>query len=184
MTQDLLIQFKNGDKKAFDKLINLYKKRLFNYIYRFTNINEDSEDLLQELFIKIYKAHSSYIHEGKFDNYIFKIASNLCKDYYKKNKFNLQFDENDYNFNANAVLNSDSLEKSESEKIIRDAVSHLPYKQRTALNLIIFEEKSYSETSQITGFSIKSVKSLMFRARKNLKTGCFYIAEHRDVRER
>ena len=86
MNDDLLFKFKNGDEEAFKKIVKEYKNRLFNFIYRFTQNLEDSEDLLQDLFLRIFKSRNSYKPQEKFDNFIYKIASNLCKDYYKKIK--------------------------------------------------------------------------------------------------
>ena len=167
MNNDLLFKFKNGDEEAFKKIVKEYKNRLFNFIYRFTQNLEDSEDLLQDLFLRIFKSRNSYKPQEKFDNFIYKIASNLCKDYYKKIKPKIGLNEEV--LISDSSIPDDKLEKKELEGIVKKAILSLPYNQRIVITLLIYEDKSYAEISKITGFSIQSIKSLLFRARKNLK---------------
>ncbi|OHD54010.1 MAG: hypothetical protein A2096_11280 [Spirochaetes bacterium GWF1_41_5] len=166
MENNFYKKFCDGDDTAFAEIVKLYKKRLFAFIYKFTKNLNDSEDLLQELFIKIFKYRDFYREECKFDHFIFKITSNLCKDYYKKNKSGCVLKEHR---SYQAIPEGSALEKQERDKLILDHISALPYKQKIVINLLVYENKSYAEISQITGFSIPSVKSLIFRARNFLK---------------
>jgi len=166
---DLMFKFKEGDEKSFNEIVKNYKNKIFNFIYRFIHNYNDSEDILQEVFIKIYKSKDNYISLNKFENYLYKIASNLCKDFYKKKNI-LKLDNNleNYNFNTKVTPLETYIDK-EKEEFIRDCILDLPYKQRVVFILVTYENKSYKEISEITGYSIKSIKSLIFRARQKLK---------------
>lgn len=176
---ELMLEFKKGDVSAFKELMGRYETRLLNFIYRFVGSKTDAEDLAQEVFLRVYKARDRYEPKAKFSTWLYKIATNLCINYKKRQKkITIPLDK---------IVTSDgeeiireipdpyhlppdvSAEKEETNQKIRSILFSLPEIQRVALILCIYEEKSYDEISKILHRSIPSIKFLLFRARKNLR---------------
>src|SRR5262245_1833283 len=71
---------------AFDALVDLYASRLYGYFYRLTSSREDAEDLLQELFVRLVRMIEHYEHDGRFDGWVFRIATNLVRDRVRRSR--------------------------------------------------------------------------------------------------
>ena len=179
---ELMLRFKEGDNSAFEALLDKYEKPALNFIYRMVGNTGDAEDLTQELFFRIYHSAKKYNPTAKFSTWLFKIAYNLTIDFIRKNKNKIfgtesvLYEGNDGDDKREEIEKHDELpidQKIENKKIgkkINSYLYKLPYKQKTALILKIFEDKSYKEISDIIGCSIPAVESLLFRARETLKT--------------
>ena len=74
---DLMLRTKSGDDGAFSELMTRHYKGIVNYIYRFTNTKENSEDLAQEVFLRVYRSAGSYKPEAKFSTWLYRIATNV-----------------------------------------------------------------------------------------------------------
>jgi RNA polymerase sigma-70 factor (ECF subfamily) len=77
---DLIGRAQRREPAAFDELVELYASRLYGYFYRLTGSREDAEDLLQELFVRVVRTIEQYEHDGRFEGWIFRIATNLVRD--------------------------------------------------------------------------------------------------------
>ncbi|MFN3966454.1 MAG: RNA polymerase sigma factor [Endomicrobiia bacterium] len=175
----LMLNFQKGDESCFEKLLDKYEKPLLNFIYRFVGNQTDAEDLTQEVFLKIYKAKNRYKPQGKFSNWLYKIAIDLCIDYQRKRKIKTAPLDNFVNTQEREILQEIpdlsqitpeiSVEKKQISQIIRSALLSLPARQRLALTLKIYENKSYQEISKILDCSVSAVESLLFRARLSLR---------------
>lgn len=168
-----------GDKTKFNNIINKYHKRILNYFYRFTFNQVDSEDLTQELFLRVFNNLKNYNPEYSFSTWIYTIAYNLAIDFKRIEKHNpvLSFDGStkeeeiiraETQDNEYQKLNN-LLENKELEVKAKNALMNLPENQKMAIILRIYEEKSYQEISEIMDISKSAVESLLFRARENLK---------------
>ena len=71
---------RRGDPTAFDELVDLYSSRLFGFLYRLTGSRDDADDLVQEVFVRVVQKISAYVHEGRFEAWLFRIATNLARD--------------------------------------------------------------------------------------------------------
>ena len=177
----LMLELKAGDKAAFDRLLDKYEKPIINYIYRFTGSREDSKDLAQDTFIRVYNAATNYNPSAKFTTWLYRIAFNISIDYLRRRKasgnpasldeeFEIEggkFKEQIADGNiANALETAENEEKNIE---IQKALRTLPENQRAAIVLKIYEEKTYAEIAAIIGVSVASVESLIFRARTALK---------------
>jgi RNA polymerase sigma-70 factor (ECF subfamily) len=76
---ELIGRAQGRDPEAFDRIIDAYGPRLFGYLYRLTGSREDAEDLLQETFLRVVRMIADYAHDGRFDAWIFRIATNLAR---------------------------------------------------------------------------------------------------------
>ena len=84
--EDLIERFQNGDEQAYIELVNRYRDRLMNFVYRFVNDYEQSEDIAQETLIKLYTHKHYYKKIAKFSTWIYTIAANLAKSELRKKK--------------------------------------------------------------------------------------------------
>ncbi len=96
----LIERAKGRDPGAFDALVDAYGSRLYGYLYRLTGVREEAEDLLQELFVRLVRTLPQYEHDGKFEEWVFCIATNLARDRLRRARrapatFSLDADEAD-----------------------------------------------------------------------------------------
>jgi len=160
----LMFRFKEGDISAFEELLKKHEKSILNLIYRFLGNSNDAEDLTQEVFLRVYRAKDTWQPKAKFSTWLYRITANLC--------FNWRRKKSPVSLEDLSILPSTtngSSENIEIKKEIQKALLSLPKNQRLALIFCHYEDKSYQEISELLGCSVSSVKSLIFRARQNLK---------------
>jgi RNA polymerase sigma-70 factor, ECF subfamily len=167
LNEDLMTRFQAGDESAFDAIVVEYKTRLFRFIRRFLGDPDEAEDVLQDLFVRLYRARETYRPEQKLEPYLYRIASNLCKDRIRRSRTTAGLDGG--LLASGGPSPADSMEQKELAARLESAVQALPDNQRLVFGLVVFEDKSYEDTARITGFSLSAVKSLVFRARLGLK---------------
>jgi len=160
----LMFRFKEGDVSAFEELLKKYEKLILNLVYRFLGSSNDAEDLTQEVFLRVYRARETWQPKARFSTWIYRITANLCFNWRRKKTF-LSLED----VSPPPSLTTESNENTELKKEIQKALLSLPKNQRLALILCHYEDKSYQEISELLGCSVSSVKSLIFRARQNLK---------------
>lgn len=169
----LMLKFKDGDIGTFEEIVRRYKKPIINMIYKITGNKEDAEDLAQEVFIRVYNARETYKPKSKFSTWIFKITYNICIDHLRKFK---KIDEKEIKSSGFSIeqipdsnLPDNEVYKNELKTIVRNAVDSLTPQQKTAVILSKFEDLSNEEIAKILGCSIQAVKSLIHRAKLELK---------------
>ncbi len=140
-----------------------------------------SEELAQEVFLRVYKAAPRYRPDAKFSTWIFRIATNVCLNEVRKKKYDHKLESLDSSMNSGEKESSkeiedkigqapqDLLEDKERHLLIQQAISNLPEKQRAALLLRIHHGFSYQEIGKQIKKTEKGVKSLIHRGRQNLK---------------
>lgn len=175
----LMLEFQKGDKASFEKLMERNYKRIFNFIYRFVGQEETAEDLAQEVFIKIYKNAASYRPQAKFQTWACQIAKNLSLNELRRlKKPDVSLDET-FETGEGQVTRQipdertptpyQSITEKEKADIIKEAVESLPDNQRMAVILRRYENMSYEDIAKSLGCSLEAVKSLLNRAKENLK---------------
>lgn len=175
----LMLEFQKGNKASFEALMRKYYGRVLNFVYRFVNNRDMAEDITQDVFVKIYKSASGYKPKAKFQTWVFTIAKNTAFNEYRHlNRQGYSLDESfsDGSESYQSVLIDEQaekpderLKKAETVKIIREALQALPEQQRAAVILRRYQNFSYEEIAQTMGTSVKAVKSLLNRAKENLK---------------
>ena len=168
----LIEQVKNGDKGAFNFLVNKYYPRVYASLFSYTKSKEDSEDLAQQTFLKVWQQIESFRGDSAFFTWIYRIAINLAKNHfvssgYKKQKVNTSIENAEIEIssyeNIEAVLMHD-----QSMKQIKEFINNMPESLKTAFTLRESEGKSYEEISLITETPIGTVRSRIFRARESI----------------
>ena len=168
----LIKKVKKGDKGAFNFLVNKYYPRVYASLFSFTKSKEDSEDLSQQTFIKVWQQLSSFRGESAFFTWVYRIAINLAKNYvssaaYKKQKISssiefLELDVSSFEDLESIIIHDQSLIE------INDFIITMPESLKTAFTMREVEGKSYDEISEITKTPIGTVRSRIFRARESI----------------
>ncbi len=168
--EELMILVKeHDDREAFEIILNRYKKKILNFIFRIIHNFHVAEELSQDVFVSIYLKRKSYTNSGKFSSFVFKIATNKTFNYLKKGK-ELFLEEKETNFEIEKE-NQDPLLKAISDErkmIFENKLMELSPVERTALILYIKEEKSYQEISEMMNCSLQSVKNYIHRGKAKL----------------
>ncbi|RPG36928.1 MAG: sigma-70 family RNA polymerase sigma factor [Gammaproteobacteria bacterium TMED225] len=168
----LIKKAKNGNKGAFNILVNKYYTRVYASLFSFTKSKEDSEDLAQQTFVKVWQQLHSFRGESAFFTWVYRIAINLAKNFvassgYKKQKVNTSIDESEIEINSFEDLESIVIH-NQSLRNINNYINKMPESLKTAFTLREVEGKSYEEISIITDTPIGTVRSRIFRARESI----------------
>ena len=168
----LIKKVKKGNKGAFNFLVNKYYPRVYASLFSFTKSKEDSEDLAQQTFIKVWQQIESFRGDSAFFTWIYRIAINLAKNFvvsssYKKQKVNTSIEDAAIEITSYENIES-VLTHNQSIKEIRDFIKTMPESLKTAFTLRESEGKSYEEISIITNTPIGTVRSRIFRARESI----------------
>ncbi|MBT6377476.1 MAG: sigma-70 family RNA polymerase sigma factor [Flavobacterium sp.] len=181
MNQEEFIEnLRSGNQAAFSLLIDDYQQKVFHTCISFVPNKEDAEDIAQEVFLEVYKSIGKFKGNSKLSTWIYKICTNKCLEFIRKKnaKKRLVFmqrilgteiplDKTNFftEFNHPGIL----LEHKERSETIYLAINTLPESQKTVFTLAKLDGKTYQEIVEITGKSMSSVESIMFRAKKNLQ---------------
>ena len=160
-----------GDSNSFSILVEKYQNMVFGLALKMLKHREESEEVSQDTFIKVYKNLSKFHGESKFSTWVYRITYNTCLDRIKKNsKYNNDVEINDITLNQIYQTESiyDSLENKERSKIIKECINKLPEEERVIMHLFYFEELSLKEIVEIVSMTEGNVKVKLFRARKKL----------------
>ena len=168
----LVEKAKEGNEGAFNFLMNKYYPRVYASLFSFTKSKEDSEDLAQQTFVKVWQQIQSFRGDSAFFTWVYRIAINLAKNYvassgYKKQKVNSSIDQLEIDISSNENIES-MLIHSQSIEDIRDFINTMPEALKTAFTLRESDGKSYDEISIITETPIGTVRSRIFRARESI----------------
>ena len=157
-----------GDSKAFSKLISYYKKRILALGMSFFKNETDTDDFMQEVFLKIYTNLSRFRGDSAFSTWLTSIAYNTAVNAKNRRKEYLPISDEE-----NIEDKSLTPEKNEIRKLtvlaVREAVKDLPEKFAICVELYFFYDNSHAEISEITGLPINTIKSHIFRAKKILR---------------
>jgi RNA polymerase sigma-70 factor (ECF subfamily) len=173
---ELITRYVEGDEVALKQLISRHQKKVFSYILMSVKNRELAEDIFQDTFIKVINTLKSdnYKEEGKFLQWVMRIANNLKIDYYRKVQRMPVFESNS-DFNIFDVLNG--TDPSIEQKIIteqiysdvKNLVQYLPEEQREVLEMRIYDDVSFKDIAEITGVSINTALGRMRYALINLR---------------
>lgn len=176
----LVLRAQANDRAAFNEIVLRYKGKVYNYICRMTHNALDAEDLTQETFVRAYLSIRSFQSRASLNTWLFRIATNLCIDYSRKQKTHIQADSLSHEAEEEGVeaqreipdLAFDPqrlLLNKELGRCLETALQELPEKLRTVTLLYDIEGLSYEEIASITDCPLGTVKSRLFNARASLR---------------
>jgi RNA polymerase sigma-70 factor (ECF subfamily) len=165
-----------GDTVAFEKLIERHQSLVVGTVARMLGSNSDVEDIAQQVFIRVWKSASRYVPRAKFTTWLLKITRNLVFNELRRAKRRahapLQTEANVEEMQLKDESNPSpdaSLLERELQEAIEKAIGELPETQRMALVLRRYEEFSYEQIADVLNLSVPAVKSVLFRARTELR---------------
>lgn len=165
----LLVRFAAGDQSAARLLAERHTGRVLAVATRMLNNPTEAEDVAQEAMLRAWKNAADWRPgEAKFSTWLHKVAVNLCYDRLRKRRTKpLEDAPEPIDDRASA---QDGLEANDKMTILKEAMMDLPERQRAAIQLSHYEEKSNPETAEILGVSVEAVESLLSRGRRALRT--------------
>ena len=165
-----------GDTGAFEELIERHQSLVAGTVARMLGSNSDVEDIAQQVFIRVWKSARRYVPRAKFTTWLLKITRNLVFNELRRAKRHahvpLQTNPGAEDFPVKDEVNpapDASLLETELQQAIEEAITQLPESQRMALILRRYEQLSYEEISEVLDLSVPAVKSVLFRARTELR---------------
>jgi RNA polymerase sigma-70 factor, ECF subfamily len=176
----LMVQVRNDVQGAFESLVERYQNRLVGIFFHMVGSMEEAEDLCQEVFLRIYRARKGYRPRAKFATWLFTIANNLALNHLRRKGRNpsVSLGAATGSQPVPAVAKhlegregtpSAQMRQTELSDLVRDAMATLNEDQKMAVLLNKFEEMSYAEIGDIMGRSPAAIKSLLARARNQLR---------------
>lgn len=147
-------------EKAFNYLIDIYSERIYWHVKRMVNNHDDANDLVQEIFVKVWKNLSRYRGESQLYTWVYRIATNECLTFLQKQKKlrTMSFDDDELGL-ADQLATSESIDGKAVEKKLEKAISILPEKQRQVFNLRYYDEMPYEQMSTVLGTSVGGLKA-------------------------
>src|SRR6266516_2503725 len=165
-----------GDTSAFEKLIERHQSLVAGTVARMLGSNSDVEDIAQQVFIRVWKSARRYVPRAKFTTWLLKITRNLVFNEMRRTKRHAQVPlqpepgAEDPPMKDEMILAPDaSLLETELQRTIEQAILQLPETQRMALVLRRYEQLSYEQIAEVFDLSVPPVKSVLFRARTELR---------------
>ena len=175
---DLVSAFLGGEERAFQELVERYQTRLLNFIVRTIGDRERGEDLVQEVFIRVYRHLHRFDRSKKFSTWVYTIAANLAKNelrnrsrnplvFFQAIRKSWQDEERPLQFEDLSSRPDDLYRKRHLRELVEAIVAQLPEHHRQVFVLRELEGKSYVEIADITGCNLGTVKSRLNRARNS-----------------
>ena len=170
--------FLGGEERAFQELVERYQARLLNFVFRTIGDREKAEDLVQEVFIRVYRHLHRFDRSKKFSTWVYTIASNLAKNELRNRsrnplvlfqtiKKNWQDEDRPLQFEDDTTRPDDLYRKRHLRELVEESVARLPAHHREVFVLRELEGKSYEEIAEISACNLGTVKSRLNRARNS-----------------
>lgn len=177
--EEIVKQLKSGNYTNYDKIVDLYKNRVFGMAYKFTGDYDESQDLAQEVFLKIYRQIKNFREESKLSTWIYRISVNTCLDWKKKKErmksINFSNMVNEENKDQIIDIKDESLSpdkivlQDEDQKQVHKLIYELSDKYKTVLIMYHFNEMSYQDIARALDIPERTVETRLYRARRMLK---------------
>jgi len=175
---DILNKFRAKDtsNEAFNQLVLKYQERLYWHIRRMVIDHDDADDVLQNVFIKVWKSLDRFREEAKLYTWLYQIATNECLTFLKKKKTRYFLPLNDVEAELEqSISNDDYYTGDEIQEKLQKALLKLPEKQRLVFNMKYYEEMKYEEMSEILKTSVGALKASYHHAVKKIEN---YLTEN------
>lgn len=170
--KELLIQFKEtpNKEKAFTAIIKKYQEKLYWHIRRMVVEHEDANDVLQNMFVKVWKGLDNFREDSQLYTWLYRIATNESLTFLdqRKRRYSDSIDEEDTSL-ANKIIASEGFDANKLEWKLQLAIQKLPEKQRIVFNLRYYDELPYEQMSKILETSEGALKASYHHAAKKIE---------------
>jgi RNA polymerase sigma-70 factor (ECF subfamily) len=174
----LMLSAQNGDNDAFGQLVERYNTRIFGFFRRRLGDRQEAEDLTQEVLLRLFRSRHTYQPRARFSTWVFHITQNVARNALRFRQrhpcLRLPMMPNEEHWlnglrSRNTDTPSGPLERAELTSVVRAAIAGLGDRQRTALELHHFHDRSYAEVAALLDITPKAAKSLLYRTRNLLR---------------
>ena len=162
-----------GDQTAWEKIVRLHWRRVFNVAYKFVGKHDQAEDLTQDIFLKVFKSLSTFDRRANFQTWLISVSRNLCIDHYRSVRKERQTIDRDVDANELSPIAAEpgpiaTLEHRDRVTLLREALAALPATLRMAVIMRDIQELSYQEIATRLDLPEGTVKSRINRGRTEL----------------
>ena len=177
-----MLRVKEDDAAAFEELVLRYQARLISVLEHLVYSKDQAEDLAQEVFLRVYRSRKRYEPGAKFSTWLFTIANNVAsnarRSWSRRKEVNVDARASgpmginpmeQMALEASGLMPARQIDKAEMAEIVDTAVQNLSERQRMAVLLSKFEGMSYADIGAVMELSPQAIKSLLSRARQNLR---------------
>ncbi|GAB4244445.1 MAG: hypothetical protein Tsb0034_22670 [Ekhidna sp.] len=167
----LMLKVKEGDVEKLNLLYKRYSRRFFGFFYGMTQDGATSEDLVQNVFMRILKYKHTYKDNGDFEVWAFQMARNVHYDHYRKNKrYAFQEDMNPYEERLSETDNKEKdMERSDELNYLKKALENLSDEKRELIELVRFQQVKYAKVAEMFGVTESAIKVRVHRILKELR---------------
>ena len=157
-------------EQQFREMVEKYSEQLYWHVRELVGSHEDADDILQEVFVKVWKALPGFRGDSSVNTWLWRIATNEALSFLRKQKVRAALRFSSLDAEAERVLDSDPwFDGDEAQRRLAVAVAKLPDKQRAVFCMRYFEEMPYEEISAITGTSVGALKASYHQATEMIK---------------
>lgn len=166
-----MLKVKRGDLEKLSLLYHRYSRRVFGFFYRLTGDGATSEDLVQNVFMRILKYKHTYAEDGKFETWIFHMARNIHIDHYKKNsRYSWQENMGDWEAKLSDHENAEvETERNDELSMLRQALKSLAPEKRELIEMTRFQKMKYEQVATLLGVTESAIKVRVHRILKELR---------------
>jgi RNA polymerase sigma-70 factor (family 1) len=166
----LLLELLKGNEDAFEKIYHLYSSRLFARLMKLVKLESQAEEILQDVFLKLWESRRSIDPEKSFHSFLFKIAENKVYDFFRKAARDKSME---IRLIALSAANPDNFDEfksgDENLSILQKAIESLPPQRQQVFRLCKLEGKSYKEVSELLGISVSTISDHIVKGTKLLR---------------
>ena len=185
-TDEIIERCLNGDQAAWESIVRLYRRKVFNVAYKFVGSHDQAEDLTQDVFLKLFKSLDTFDRRANFQTWLISVSRNLCIDHYRavrkeRETINRDVDPADLTPVAPGVSAYGRLEHRDRVSLLRAALAGLPPTLRTAVMLRDIQELTYQEIADRLDLPEGTVKSRINRGRTELARQIRILREQQEA---
>ena len=168
---NLMLKVKEGEVEKLNLLYKRYSRRFFGFFYGMTSDGATSEDLVQNVFMRILKYKHTYKDSGGFEVWAFQLARNVHKDHYRKNKrYSFQEDMNPFEQTLQESEHKEvEMERSDELNYLKKALESLSEEKRELIELVRFQKVKYAKVAEMYGVTESAIKVRVHRILKELR---------------
>jgi RNA polymerase sigma factor (sigma-70 family) len=169
--QEIIDSVRKGNDSDYSIIVNRYKNKAFLMLKRMLKNEFESEEVLQDCFLKVYKSLNTFKGEAKFSTWFYRIVYNtaLSRISSQKRKTETEMTSVEDHFNLESEYRSDEIEKKDVNQLIHDTISKLPERYSAVITMFYLNEMSIEEISEVMGISVSNVKVMLHRSRNSLR---------------
>jgi RNA polymerase sigma-70 factor, ECF subfamily len=181
---ELMLRLREGDESSFAALLDRHRIPVIHFLYRMVQNQAVSEELAQEVFLRVYRSRSTYEPTAKFTTWLFRIATHLALNWIRDGRNEKTQESLDRESSDGSVRQVADQGKTVEQELVyqarlaevRQAIEQLPAKQRAAVLMHKYEEMEYAQIANALSCSESAVKSLLFRAYESLRSRLAHMA--------